>query len=262
MPPFLFLFSGAALIFRPPCLAMTANTSPRSRRAREFCWERSALLIRGRGECRMPDAPAASCAHIGRSTRCARRFVRRDGIIRSRSTRWSCCPIICTRSGRCRRRRGFCHTLAADQIGVFAQPRNRGTDFEQPRRQGRTRHLARKRGEVQYKARFNIRGRISSLQPGWVELFANPIIIKSLRPLPLGRRGRCRRRCRRAVAGAEQQAGRVAVEIVHRAADIAQGAAAIGHQQSPIACRNPRPVRGSISPSKTIRRPPCRRPAC
>src|ERR1700740_843826 len=25
--------------------------------------ERSALLIRGRGECRAPDAPAASCAH-------------------------------------------------------------------------------------------------------------------------------------------------------------------------------------------------------
>src|SRR6195256_4704727 len=59
----------------------------------------------------------------------------------------------------------------------------------------------------------------------------------SLLPFPLGRRRCCcwrcrRRRCSIAVARAEQQAGRVTVEIVHRAADIAEGAAAVGHQKT------------------------------
>src|SRR5206468_11450649 len=44
----------------------------------------------------------------------------------------------------------------------------------------------------------------------------------------LGRRWRRSRRC--VVAGAEQDAGRVAVEIVDGAADIAERAAAVGHQ--------------------------------
>ena len=45
--------------------AWQKDIGPRSRRAfsREFCQDVSPSSIRGRGECRMPDAPAASCAH-------------------------------------------------------------------------------------------------------------------------------------------------------------------------------------------------------
>jgi len=41
-----------------------------------------------------------------------------------------------------RRRRGVRHPLAADQVGVFAQPPNRRADFTEPHRQRRTRRLA------------------------------------------------------------------------------------------------------------------------
>src|ERR1700733_9162824 len=45
--------------------AWQKDIGPHSRRAfsREFCQDVSPSSIRGRGECRMPDAPAASCAH-------------------------------------------------------------------------------------------------------------------------------------------------------------------------------------------------------
>ena len=43
-----------------------------------------------------------------------------------------------------RGRRQFCHALAADQIGVLAQPAGRRTDFREPRGQGRARHLQRR----------------------------------------------------------------------------------------------------------------------
>jgi hypothetical protein len=48
-------------------LAMTSDTVPQSRRAfrASFGLLVPPSKIRGRGECRMPDAPAASCAHIG-----------------------------------------------------------------------------------------------------------------------------------------------------------------------------------------------------
>ena len=42
------------------------NTPPHSRRAlRPSCCKKSLTPNGGRGECRVPDAPAASCAHIG-----------------------------------------------------------------------------------------------------------------------------------------------------------------------------------------------------
>jgi hypothetical protein len=70
-------------------LAMTSDTVPRSRRSfrARFARNFAPSAIRGRGECRMPDAPAASCAHIG--SEYAHEYSQRaTGITRHSRTQW------------------------------------------------------------------------------------------------------------------------------------------------------------------------------